>query len=246
MRAGDISSLLSSIRLDNRRKASVISYHRNNSLVDRIKTDIKKKAAARNQSQITSSYSPAYERRIGTVVLDIKQKQRQRLDQTKLNLNLINSDYYVYINDASIENPFGLNADVMRIIKKETRNCHNSDSKAKKLFDWFQSNITYGDSKRWKGYSTGQEVFRNKQGVCGEMAFLYVTMARSIGLKSDFVIVDRDYKGDKVHHACAGVDVEKGYIFVDPAYHMFDVSHKKYRIAADREIMDIFKRWRDK
>lgn len=245
MKYSSVASILAKIKSNKNRRANK-RYRTSDNLVEMIKYDIRNKANSRKQNASTSCYVPSYNQRIDTVVSDIKHKQKERLDETKLNLSSIGDNYYIYINDNSVLNPFGLDANVLKTINREIRDCYGLESKARKFFDWFQQNIKYGDSKKWAGYSTGQEVFRNKEGVCGEMAFLYVTMARSIGLKSDYVSVRKDDSGKKVKHACAGVEVERGYILVDPAYHTFDIKHKKYRIMADQEIMEIFEHWRGK
>ena len=233
MDSAAIHRILENMNSGNRR------YTSETSLADRIKAEIRKNTAARRNSPIRVSKSHA-----DYVLDDIRQRYRQKQEQAKLNLNAIRNDYYVYINDSSVLNPFGLDAQVLAIIKNETRDCYGCEAKARKLFDWFSDNIKYGDDKRSTGYSTGQEVFRNKEGVCGEMAFLYVTMARGLGLRANYVSVRKDYKGKKVRHACAGVDVERGFILVDSAYEKFDIKHKKYAVKTDKEIMEIFEDWR--
>lgn len=216
-------------------------YTRNTRLSDKIKTEIRKNTAARKTEP---GRIHNYNNNLDSVISNIRQRYKQKQEHTKLNLNSIRNDYYVYINDDSVLNPFGLDAQVLATIKNETKDCYGRESKAKKLFDWFEDNIKYGNNKRITGYSTGQEVFRNKEGVCGEMAFLYVTMARGLGLKANYVSVKKDYERKKVNHACAGVDVERGFILVDPAYDTFDIKHKKYIIKTDKEIMEIFEGWR--
>lgn len=239
MDSAAIHRILENMNSGNRRSINNQRYTRETSLADRIKAEIRKNAAARRREPMGTSDNYA-----SHVIGEIKQRYRQKQEQTKLNLGSIRNDYYVYINDASVLNPFGLDAQVLAIIKNETKDCYGSEVKARKLFDWFEDNIEYGEDKRITGYSTGQEVFRNKEGVCGEMAFLYVTMARGLGLKANYVSVRKDYKGDKVHHACAGVDAERGLILVDLAYKTFDIKHRKYAVRTDKEIMEMFEDWR--
>lgn len=228
-----VSRLVYKIKSD-RRAARKPRY----SVAERIKKDIKERSAYQRSSR------PIRSPTIDRIVLDIKKRQRDASDETKLNLGAIDSGYFVYINDDSMINPFGLNSEVARVINKETRNCHTAEDKARKLYDWFEDNISYGDSRRWTGYSTGQEVFRIKQGVCGEMAFLYTTMARAVGLKSNFYAVDRDHRNKKVCHACSGVETEQRLILVDPAYHTFDIKHKKYKKLTDKRIKEMVEQWR--
>jgi hypothetical protein len=76
------------------------------------------------------------------------------------------------------------------------------------------------------------------------MAFLYITMARCIGLKSAYVSVTRDCNGKKVWHGCAVVDAGHKKVLVDPAYHVFDVKHRKYEILDDSRVLEMFNAWR--
>lgn len=52
------------------------------------------------------------------------------------------------------------------------------------------------------GLGTAAEVFKTREGVCGEMGILYVVMARAIGLKSNYVEVNVDDTDRRVDHAC--------------------------------------------
>jgi hypothetical protein len=165
----------------------------------------------------------------------------KRCQDASLMLGAVSDDYMVYINDNSVMNPFGITAEMMRTIRSATKGASDDKDKAYRLFEWFEGNIRYEDSE---GYLKGTEVFRQKHGVCGEMAFLYVTMARSVSLKANYVSVMKDCEGKQVKHACAGVEMGR-ITLVDPAYHKFDVRHQKYKIRADNEIMGLFEVWRN-
>ena len=130
------------------------------------------------------------------------------------------------------------------------------------VFDWMESNVGYDDSKYYNltsgfirklgifgdeaGYRNSQEVLDDEEGICGELAFLYVTMARSVGLESNVAQVDIDKFSDKVNHACAVVKADGKRIFVDPAYDTFDIHHKKIEILSDKDVIERYKRWRYK
>jgi hypothetical protein len=118
--------------------------------------------------------------------------------------------------------------------------------KAKRLFDWFEENIVYGETKRGSvGYRHAIEVFETKEGVCGEMAILYVVMARSVGLKANYVSVKQDYRGETVAHACAGVWLDTRLVQIDPAYNTYNIHHKDYEPKSDLDATYNFKGWRD-
>jgi tetratricopeptide (TPR) repeat protein len=70
---------------------------------------------------------------------------------------------------------------------------------------------------------------------CQESAFLYVALARAVGLKAFFVVVNRDYQSNFVAHACAGVFIGKHAFLVDPSYQWFGVPHSDYRFLNDIE-----------
>jgi len=103
-----------------------------------------------------------------------------------------------------------------------------------------QEHIVYDQEKleRKKHERTGLrdslEVFYDKKGLCGEQAYLYIVLSRLAGLDSWYVRVDETHNG-KGNHACAAVDLGST-VFVDPAFHTFDISHKKIRHWNDFEV----------
>jgi hypothetical protein len=156
----------------------------------------------------------------------------------------ISRNYNLIVNDESIKNPFIISSDLVEVIKKHTGRHNGEGEKAKALYEWVESNIKYGNNKRTNGYKNSEEVIEQKEGVCGEMAFLYVTMARCCGLKSNYVSVKTDYKGKSVAHACASVNVDGKQILVDPAYHEYDIKHREFKILTDKEAVEKFTAWR--
>lgn len=172
------------------------------------------------------------------VIEEIKRKHKEWLQDTALDTSQIDPSYNVLITDNSVESPFIISSQLVRIIRAATRASKTRESKARAIYDWIEQNIEYG--KIAKGYINSDEVLRYKKAICAEMAFLYIAMARSVGLKSNFVFVDKDCSGERVNHACAVVETERGLVFVDPAYRMYDVKHKKYLIWRDKVIMREF------
>ncbi|MBW2985635.1 transglutaminase-like domain-containing protein [Candidatus Woesearchaeota archaeon] len=170
-------------------------------------------------------------------------------DNYNLGLKDISQNYQISIIDKTLELPYIIDADMLFTIKsyvKRNTKEDNKYNKAKAIYDWIYNNILYGTSKRTNGYRTSKEVNDLKEGVCGEMAFLYVTFARSIGLISNYVSVTIDKNNEKVCHACANVEVEQGIILVDSAYGSFNINHKEYRIKTDQEMFNTLKSWRNK
>jgi hypothetical protein len=113
--------------------------------------------------------------------------------------------------------------------------------KAKTIYDWIVKNIEYDHGRKKAiedrlddGVPYHPEVTLSRsRGVCSDMAILYITIAREMGLKVHFADVSIDHNGNKVGHACAVVDTQSGRYQVDPAYQQFDARHKKYRIISE-------------
>ncbi len=150
--------------------------------------------------------------------------------------------YNVSILDDSMHLPIIFCPDKAFIgeVKRTIHGIADEYARAKALFDWVEGNIRYDHQKPTGTYRTAHEVFILEEGVCGEMAYLYITMARLAGLTAKYVEVDRDFSGKDVHHACAAVYPCQQEVFVDPAYHRFGVRHKAYRILDDREMFRRF------
>jgi transglutaminase-like putative cysteine protease len=156
-------------------------------------------------------------------------------------------DNYTYIFTDDCDQPFQINQEIVDTSKKITAGQISDNDKAMAIFDWFIKNIKYGRQKIRMGkkkYRHAAEVYNDREGVCGEMAVLYVAMARSVGLQANYVSVDIDYKGEKVYHACAAFKFKGKYILVDPAYYSFDIKHVDYKVMTDQEAVPHFKAMR--
>lgn len=90
-----------------------------------------------------------------------------------------------------------------------------------------------------------RETFRDEKGDYMEMAMLYVGLARQEGLYANVVKVQEDYLGAKTSHPCAAVRLRRIVnsvrtaredVLVDPAYKMFGVCHRKFRVMTDEEV----------
>lgn len=155
------------------------------------------------------------------------------------------SRYSTIITDDP-DHPFQMSDAIKEQARLATNGTSAALAKAKALFDWFDRHIDYGDGKRPAdvGYRHAKEVLADAEGVCGEMAVLYIVMARSVGLKADFVHVTKDHQNKTVHHACAAVYLDHGPILVDPAYHLFGVAHREVAIKMDAEAVPLLKTFR--
>lgn len=143
--------------------------------------------------------------------------------------------------------PFVLNNGIVDVVERLVENRLDQRTSAKKIFNWMLSNISYGRRKLGnRGYRNSVEVFDDGEGVCGEMAMLYLVMIRAAGIRGSYAQVDVDRAGKSVNHACAMIDVEGDYggiTFVDPAYQTYDIRHKGVRPLTDFEIFKTFNTW---
>ncbi|MFP4424699.1 MAG: transglutaminase-like domain-containing protein [Candidatus Woesearchaeota archaeon] len=189
-----------------------------------------------------------------------RRKKRKYIQQylTK-GFRLYSSDYLYIINDSSVRNPFIITKQAALEVSDATRDATTNRDKARKIFDWFMENIDYDNEKlrnakegKFKSYRNSKEVLKEGMGLCGEMAYLYTTMARYVGLHSNYAIVKVDAHGSNVSHACSAVfldslddipDPKKKHILVDPAYKQFDIQHKAYAILPDRLAIADYEQW---
>ena len=134
---------------------------------------------------------------------------------------------------------------MVEVARAVTKDCPSDEEKAKRLFYYLKSLIHYGDEKRGiVGYRDSIEVWTTKEGVCGEMSYLYITLARIVGLKAGYVHVDIDHQGDEVNHACAWVKLNGRDVLADIAYRTFDIEHKGYLKVTDKEAKGRLESWR--
>lgn len=165
--------------------------------------------------------------------------------QTIKDVLLGKGKYSIGFLDDSLNIPILLGLDDVRFLRKNFKQ-NNLDTRANALFDWIHSNVSYGDSKRNifdAGYRSAKETLVGKQGVCGEMAYLYVASARAVGLRSNYVSVEKDFNNKRVHHACAAV-YTPNLKLADIAYHQFGINHTSIKVLSDLEMLQRFNSWR--
>ncbi len=153
--------------------------------------------------------------------------------------------YDIVVIERAAENPFQISGKLAQIALTQSARARSPMTKAKALFDWIEGHVRYGSHRPpGIGYRDSIETKIAGEGVCGEMAFLYVAVARVIGLVANFVIVERDDRGQLVNHACAAIRHEDRLVLVDPAYHTFSIAHQKYRVLNDLEAHEAFRSMR--
>lgn len=151
---------------------------------------------------------------------------------------------YVITDDR--DHPFQVTDAIAALAQRLTSGQRKDYDKAFSIYEWIEQHIAYGDKKLAPrvGYRTAPEVLETEEGVCGEMAVLFIVMARYVSLKSNLAVVSVDHQGKKVNHACASVRTDGVTRLADPAYHRFDVQHLKYQILSDSDAVSMLKTMR--
>lgn len=170
-----------------------------------------------------------------------------RLDRTPTETAFsLDSEGYAFVITEDVEHPFQLTPLIAETAKKITGGKNLPEEKARAIFEWFERDITYGRTKLKSGvgYRHASEVFADREGVCGEMAILYIVMARSCGIPANYTSVKKDFQGQDVHHACVAATLKGRQALIDPAYHAFDIKHKKFEVLDDRNAVPHFKSFR--
>ena len=122
----------------------------------------------------------------------------------------------------------------MRILMEDIlyHRFYTSEEKlAQEIFDWMGKNIEYDESA---GASTAANTFENRKGKCAGQARLFIALAREVGITARYALVDVDYKGNPVKHACAWVRLDGKEYLIDPAYEIFGADHQDWKVVNDR------------
>jgi tetratricopeptide (TPR) repeat protein len=115
-----------------------------------------------------------------------------------------------------------------------TQGATNDFQKAHALYEALARHLNTGPG----GCRTAQETYADWQTPqasfrCQEYARLFVALARDVGLKAFFVVVERDYEDKPVLHACAGILIGDKALLADPGYQWFGVPHKQFEFMDD-------------
>jgi hypothetical protein len=153
--------------------------------------------------------------------------------------------YVITITESDVKVPYQVTSEMFERAEENTRNCKTAEEKARALFDWLEAELQYGTSKRGAvGYRNSREVYEQKEGVCGEMAYTLITLFRSVGLRAGYVSVAVDAYGNRVNHGCVWVSIDRHEVLVDIAYHTFDIHHLRYSKISDVKAIKKFQAWR--
>jgi len=198
---------------------------------------------------MTDLFQPKLVQRLASQLISQKISLLSNFDQQVLLNPALAAGYRVAICDESVSLPFVMDSELVR--RASVFANAPLQTRPRLIFDYLCERISYGTQRRRSDidYAAGMEVWKNKQGICGEMTYLYVSMARFAGLRANYASVRRDYTGKSVQHACALVQQQNSQkssrsILVDLAYRKFDIAHKSWKQINDEQVWELFKSWR--
>jgi len=152
-------------------------------------------------------------------------------------------NYQCALFDNSVKTPFLINDELMKRMDILQEQYSGDEAVSRGIFTYLCDSITYGFTHKSKGYGTSTEVWESKEGICGEMSFLYTTLARYCSIKSECVDVLKDRTGKKVRHMCSQVYVPHP-VLVDISYKTYDINHITVKPMQDVDVLRCFSTWR--
>ncbi len=143
---------------------------------------------------------------------------------------------------ARVINPFESTAEMRTWARQITAGANGDFEKAKKLYDTLIKHLNLCNEM---GRRTARQTFEDWSSpkatiFCEGYTFLYVALAREAGLRANYVLVQKDFEGRFVAHACAAVFVGDKALLVDPTYYWFGVPHEKYELKSDPQAVGIY------
>jgi tetratricopeptide (TPR) repeat protein len=129
--------------------------------------------------------------------------------------------------------------------KQLTVGATNDEEKARLIFEPLDAHAHQNGQPTEGTMRTAREVFaawKNPKTSfqCHDYAYLYVALARAVGLKAYDVYVQEDADGGKAMHACAAVNIGDKGILVDPSYYRFGVPHKRFIVLDDLRAIGLY------
>ena len=115
----------------------------------------------------------------------------------------------------------------------------SQEAAQRSLFKWMANNIDYDRSEG--DYRNAREVFRDMQGICASMTYLYIAMARFVGIPARLARVYVDLDGFEVNHGC--IHLPKN-VLTDLVIPMYDCHHQKYEVWTDAQVIENFEAYR--
>ena len=133
---------------------------------------------------------------------------------------------------------------MVRWAEKLTAAATNDMQKASMLFDVLKQRVPTDGLVLHSHSLTAQEVYAkwNEPGFlmeCQQGTFLFVALARAVGLRAYAVNVHEAFDGAKSPHACAAVYVGNGALLVDLSYPWFGAPHQSFTVLDDLQAVAV-------
>ena len=157
----------------------------------------------------------------------------------------------VYYNGVTLEEGIKSNEQIDEFAKKLVVNDNSDKLKAKRIYNWIGSNISYDHDKANKVLNNNFDIksgaiqtYIDKKGICFDYSCLYVAMCRANGLKVRLVTGEGFNGVSWVSHAWNEVYIESEdkWISVDSTFYKggnyfnskrFDIDHKNAKIVGE-------------
>ncbi len=138
----------------------------------------------------------------------------------------------------NVINPLAITPQMKKWAHELTAGATNDFEKGRMLSDALSLHAKNG----FGGRRTAQEVFaawadKHSSFLCEEYTFLYLALAREMGLKCYCAQINQDCYGRKIQHVCAAIFLREKCLLADPSYYWFGVPHKAYRVLNDVELI---------
>lgn len=99
----------------------------------------------------------------------------------------------------------------------------------KLLYNWSLENLEFESEHNLTHYKYARHIFQERKGICGELTIFFIAMLRYASIEAEYVHVEIDQKGQKVNHACVGVNINSNYFLVDIAYKSINANHRQWQ-----------------
>lgn len=116
-------------------------------------------------------------------------------------------------------------------------------TKAKRLFQGITQRADLRNpSAGWRSAQQAFQDWRNPETSlnCQDYAFLLVALARDVGLRAYFVLVNKDTEGRCVSHGCAGLFIDGKALLADPSYDWFGAPHQGFEFQNDLQALGLY------
>lgn len=139
-----------------------------------------------------------------------------------------------------ISRPYRASREAGTAAREAVQGLDGPSGKASALFEWVKANF------RWDRYHShtlfserpAADVFRSRHGLSGELAYLFVGMAREVDLKASWCLVQREEGGHSAEHSCAAIPLGTGAaVLADPTRGEWDARYPNCRTLNEEEFI---------